>query len=148
MAVALPLVAVSLTGAATDPTVTYHGVFDRGDLEGTCTLLFPGDDWSGVWNLQLRAPSGSPLNVKVTLKYEGRPHAVWRLPFTNVAPGSGAVVKGEWKPMPGMDEAMVVLAKDGAFTYQLTLNFPDDDATTEVDEAFYCDAHFTGHLTN
>jgi hypothetical protein len=101
----------------------------------------------GGCRAQRRAPSNAPLNVGVTLKYDGRPHAVWRLPFTNVSPGAANLVKGEWKPAPGMDEAMVSLSKDGKFTYRLQLNFPDNPQTPE-DDPFTCDARYAGHSTN
>jgi hypothetical protein len=147
LAVAVPIVALALGGAAKDPTLTYHGVFDGGDLTGTCSMLFPKDAWSGIWNLQVRSTDGSPLGVKVTLKYEGRPHAVWRLPFNNLEPGIGFLAKGERIPIPGMDEAKVSLKSDGVFIYHLMLDFPDDPDTPEPDP-FDCDAHFAGHLTN
>ena len=54
---------------------------------------------------------------------------------------------GEWIPWKDHDEASVSLDKSGHFTYHLMLNFPDDPETQEIDP-FYCDAHFTGHLTN
>jgi hypothetical protein len=73
---------------------------------------------------------------------------VWRLPFTNLNPGNANVVKGEWIPWEGHDEASVSLDRNGDFTYHLMLDFPDDPATTLEDEAFNCNAHFTGHLTN
>jgi hypothetical protein len=149
LAVAVPMVAVALSGAAANPTVTYHGVFDHGALTGDCLAMFPsGAAWSGIWNLQMRSPAGSPLTVDVMLKYEGgRPHAVWRLPFTKLDPGTTNVAMGEWIPWEGHDEARVALDKSGHFTYHLNLNLPDDPETQEVDP-FNCDAHFTGSLTN
>ena len=99
---AMPLAAVALGGAAANPTVTYHGVFDEtAELSTTCPAMFTTEGWSGVWNLQLKdGVVGSPVMVQMNLKFEGRPHAVWRAAFDTVDPDAGSVWKASRTGVP------------------------------------------------
>jgi hypothetical protein len=133
------LAVIALGGAATNPTVTYHGVFDdTAELSDPCPDWLTANGWSGVWNLQLKGNRpGMPVMVQATITYDGTPHAIFRLPF-EVEPQPGLVLHAEQDPVPGMDHGEVSLGKDGSFTYTRDLNFP----------GWVCRATFTGHLTN
>jgi hypothetical protein len=137
---AIPIAVIALSGAATNPTVTYHGVFDdTAQLSSTCPPMFETEGWSGVWNLQLKNTEiGTPVMVQMNLKFNGTPHAVLRVPFETVAPTASLTLHGVQDPAP-WDHGEVTLAKNGTFTYIRDLNIPD---------VLVCRATFTGHLTN
>jgi hypothetical protein len=134
----VPIAVVALSGAATSPTVTYHGVFDStAVLSANCPAMLTSEDWSGVWNLQLKDEDvGSPVLMQMNLKFDGRPHAVFRLPFSTVSPGSGLQLQSVQDPAPG-DHGEVALGEDGTFTYTRALH----------NDVWDCSATFNGHLT-
>lgn len=137
---AIPIAVIALSGAATNPTVTYHGIFDdTAELSSTCPTMFKEVGWSGVWNLQLKTTEiGTPVMVQMNLKYNGTPHAVWRMPFETVTPTASQTLHAVQDPAPS-DHGEVSLAKNGTFTYIRDLNIPG---------FIVCRATYTGHLTN
>jgi hypothetical protein len=152
LAIAVPMVAVSLSGAATNPTVTYHGVFDLGratdllDPSASCMGGMFDGQYSGVWNIQIPDPEGSVAFVQVTIKLEGRPHAVWRDKFVMDPTSDGFIAErttvftiNPWtdEPLPApVTDVQVVTLEDGELVYTLD------------SEMIGCAGYFEGHATN
>lgn len=152
LAVAVPMVAASLSGAATNPTVTYHGVFDLGratdlgDPSASCMGgLFDGN-YSGVWNVQIPDPQGSVAFIQVTIKLDGPRHAAWRDKFVMTPTSDGFMARrttiitiNPWTGLPltsPVTDVQEVTLADDELVY--TLN----------SELIGCFGYFEGHTTN
>jgi hypothetical protein len=151
LAVAVPMVGVALSGAAPNPTVTYHGVFDLGiatDLESGAPCMGGMFDglYSGVWNIQVPDPEGAVAFVKVTIKLDGRPHAVWRERFVMDPTPDGFTAERTtvftvhpWTLElldPPVTDVQVVTLEEGELVYTLD------------SELIGCSGYFEGHATN
>ncbi len=133
MLVVLPLTVTALSGAATAPTVTYHGTFDEGAAvcaDQELTDMFTGV-YTGIWNVRIPDPKGSVAYVKVNIKLNGEKHANWKDQFVLVkaSPGTFSATKivlwttnpwdgTEFDP-PAKDVLTMSLDAHGDFTYVL-----------------------------
>jgi hypothetical protein len=133
MLVALPITVAALSGAATSPTVTYHGFFDEGSVTCADPMLaemFTGA-YTGIWNVRIPDPQGTVAFVKVNIKLNGEKHANWSDKFVLDQASAGAfsatrVVLWDINPWtgeafdpPARDVLTMSLDTDGDFTYVL-----------------------------
>ena len=135
---ALALGVLATTGAAIPPqsTVTYHGTFTNGvvlpDSGGGC-VLDAGTDISGEWVVQVPDQHGQLAWVTVHIKYNNRPHAVWKMPFTLNSWTPSAVSAENFLDFGGpQPDHLTVNLAGGTFTYRLDSS------------ALLCHIEFTG----
>jgi hypothetical protein len=70
--VALPMVLAVTSGAATSPTLTYHGVFDPNYTVTSGCLTPAGQVASGVWNVQVPNPDGETASAQLMIQVNGK----------------------------------------------------------------------------
>ena len=131
--IALPITVGALSGAATSPTVTYHGFFDKGAavcVDPMLQQVFTGS-YTGIWNVRIPDPEGTVAVVKVNIKLNGEKHANWSDKFVldQASAGAFSATKvvlwdnnpwtGEALDPPARDVLTMSLDTDGDFTYVL-----------------------------
>lgn len=134
MLAALPVAVAALSGAATGPTTTYHGVFDEGAVDCDFDGLEPyfTGAYTGIWNVRIPDPKGNVAFVKVNIKLNGEKHANWSQTFVLDQAGAGTfeatktvlVSVAPWDDTivfdpPVTDVLKVRLKANGDFTYVL-----------------------------
>jgi hypothetical protein len=125
---ALPLVLTALSGAATSPTLTYHGVFDpEYTVAGNCGT--PADRVaSGVWNVQIPNPDGATASAELMIHLDGK---------TDVR-GSAKLVLVE-----STEDGFVARTEPPLLTFSL-----DGDAFTYEVSFGTCHITYNGHATH
>ncbi len=69
---ALPVVLAAVSGAATNPTLNYHGVFDPDYTVTSGCHTPPGLVASGVWNVQIPDPHGGTASAELMIHLDGK----------------------------------------------------------------------------
>ena len=112
--VALPVLLTALSGAATSPTLNYHGVFDPNyTLAGDCKTP-PGLIASGVWNVQIPDPEGKTASAELMIHLNGKTavRGNAKLVLVGIATEDSFVARTAEAPM------LTFSLQGEAFTYQ------------------------------
>ncbi|HEX6888040.1 MAG TPA: hypothetical protein VF143_08025 [Candidatus Nanopelagicales bacterium] len=141
-----PLLLGALTGAASDPALTFHGVFDGLDIvAGTCQMsAIP--TFIGVWNVQIPDPGGDvgyvTFNSRSFDNPNPNPHVLtWqhmRSQLRSATDDSFTLYADSamWN-LPQRDRTLLFTLEDGQFTY----HYEDHSGSG-------CVINFSGHETN